>query len=107
MSEKNRVVLKGNVLFDPMVTEVAPGRKVARFAIATKEEYASPTGETVTDTQHHNVVAWGSNADKVENIVRLGKKFTVEGRLVHRSYDNGHGTTRYTSEVVLTSIEPL
>ncbi len=104
---KNNVRLIGNLGADPEVREVAKGRKVARLSVATNEHYRNAEGDQVTDTQWHTVVAWGRTAEQVEMILRKGAMVTLEGRLVHRSYDAKDGTKRYITEVVMNGFQIL
>ncbi len=103
----NTVRLIGNLGFDPEVREIAKGRKVARFSVATNESYTNTAGEKVTDTQWHTVVAWGRIADQVEMMLSKGSPVMVEGRLVHRTYAGKDGLKRYISEVVLSDFKVI
>ena len=104
---KNKVSLIGNLGFDPEVREIAKGRKVARISVATNDSYKNASGERVTDTQWHTVVAWGQTAEMVERLLRKGSPVALEGRLVHRSYETKDGTKRYITEVVLNNFQLL
>ena len=72
---------------------------MAKFAIATNETYKNAKGEKVTDTQWHNVVAWGKTAEIVENYLNKGKEVAVEGKLTTRSYETKEGEKRYITEI--------
>lgn len=100
-SLRNRVQLIGNPGMDPEIKSLDNGNKLARFSLATNESYKNAKGEKVTDTQWHNVVAWGKAADLVEKFIRKGKEVGVEGKLVTRSYETKEGEKRYVTEVVL------
>ncbi|MFN3874518.1 MAG: single-stranded DNA-binding protein [Flavobacteriales bacterium] len=104
---KNKVQLVGNLGFDPEVREIAKGRKVARLSVATHDSYKNASGDRVTDTQWHTVVAWGQTAEMAERLLRKGSPVMVEGRLVHRSYEAKDGTKRYITEVVMNSFQLL
>jgi len=77
---------------------------LAKFSIATNESYKNQKGERVTDTQWHNVVAWGKTAEIVESYVTKGKEVAVEGKLTTRSWDDKDGNKRYTTEVVCNEL---
>ncbi len=96
---RNKVQLIGNLGKDPEVTELENGGKMARFSVATNETYRNGNGEKVTDTQWHQVVAWGKIADIAENYLNKGKEVAVEGKLVHRQYDTAEGERKYVTEV--------
>ncbi len=101
---RNKVQLIGNLGNDPEIVTLESGKKLAKFSIATNETYKNQQGERVTDTQWHNVVAWGKTADIIETYVTKGKEVAVEGKLTHRSYDDKEGNKRYTTEVVCNEL---
>jgi single-strand DNA-binding protein len=101
---KNKVQLIGNVGQDPEVKTFEGGKKVASLTIATNEYYKNEKGEKIEDTQWHRVTAWGKLADLIEKYVTKGKEIGVEGKLVHRSYDDKDGIKRYITEVVINDI---
>ncbi|SNY95352.1 single-stranded DNA-binding protein [Flagellimonas pacifica] len=98
-SLKNKVQLIGNLGNDPEMVMLENGNKLAKFSIATNETYKSATGEKVTDTQWHNIVAWDKVAEIVENFLVKGKEVAIEGKLVSRSYETKEGEKRYVTEI--------
>jgi single-strand DNA-binding protein len=101
---RNKVQLIGNLGNDPEVITLESGRKLAKFAIATNESYKNANGEKVTDTQWHNIVAWGKTADIIEKYVAKGKEVAIEGKLTSRSYETKQGEKRYITEVVCNEL---
>lgn len=97
---RNKVQLIGNLGNDPEIITMDSGKKLAKFSIATNDIYKNAQGEKVTDTQWHNVVAWGKTAEIIEEYVTKGKEVAVEGKLTSRSYDDKEGNKRYITEVV-------
>ena len=95
----NRVQLMGNLGKDPEVREFEGGKRKAWFSIATSEQFS--TGKE--DTQWHNVVAWGKSADEVIGALKKGSRISLEGRLVHGSYQGKDGQKRYYTEVVMNN----
>ena len=77
---------------------------MAKFSIATNESYKNNKGERVTDTQWHNVVAWGKTAEIIESFVTKGKEVAIEGKLTTRSWEDKEGQKRYTTEVVCNEL---
>ena len=96
---RNKVQLIGHLGQDPEILNLESGTKLAKFSIATNETYRNSKGEKVTETQWHNVVAWGKTAEIIENYLSKGKEVAVEGKLIHRSYENKEGEKRYASEI--------
>src|SRR5215217_4490305 len=101
---RNKVQLIGNAGKDPEVKTFEGGRKLATISIATSESYKNDKGEKITDTQWHNLVAWGKTAEIIEKYVVKGNQFAVEGKLTHRSYEDKNGEKRYVTEVVVSDV---
>ena len=53
---RNKVQLIGNAGNDPEIVNLESGKKVAKFTVATNENYKNDKGEKITDTQWHHVV---------------------------------------------------
>ena len=101
---RNSVRLIGNVGQTPEIKNLENGRKVANFSIATNEVYYNKEGEKVNQTYWHNLVAWGKNAEIIENYVDKGKEIAIEGKLINRSYETQDGNKRYVTEVLVNEI---
>ena len=101
---RNRVQLIGNLGNDPEVKKLDGGKTVAKFALATSETYKNGEGEKITDTQWHNIVAWGNLATISQKFLKKGNEIAVEGRLTHRSYDDKNGNKKYFTEVVMNEL---
>jgi single-strand DNA-binding protein len=101
---KNKVQLIGNLGNDPEIINLESGKTLAKFSIATNESYKNAQGEKITDTQWHNVVAWGRTATLVEKYLQKGKEVAIEGKLTSRSYETSAGEKRYVTEVVCNEL---
>ena len=104
MNLRHRVQLIGNLGNNPEVKSFDGGKKLAKFTIATNETYRNQAGEKVQDTQWHNIVAWGKQADIIEKYLTKGKEIAIEGKLTTRSYDDKDGNKRFITEVVLSEL---
>jgi single-strand DNA-binding protein len=98
---KNSVRLVGNLGMDPEVKSFDNNRKLAKIAIATNETYKNDKGEKVTDTQWHNLILWGAQAQLAGDLLRKGDEIAIEGKLASRSYVDKDGNKRYVTEVVV------
>ena len=96
---KNKVQLIGNLGNAPEVKILDGGNKLARLSLATNETYKNSKGEKVTETQWHNVIAWGKTAEIVEKYFTKGIEVMVEGKLINRNYTDKEGVKRYITEV--------
>ncbi len=97
---RNKVQLIGNAGMEPEIKDVN-GSKLAKLSIATNESYTNKSGERVTDTQWHNIVAWGKTAELIERFVTKGKEMAIEGKLNTRSYEDQDGKKRYVTEIIM------
>ena len=100
MSAINRVQLTGNLGNNPEIKTFENGGKLAKFSMATKEEYTSKSGEKPSETQWHYVSAWGKVAEKIESEFKKGSFVSIEGRLVTRNYTDKNGQKKYVTEIV-------
>ncbi|MBS1745301.1 MAG: single-stranded DNA-binding protein [Bacteroidetes bacterium] len=101
---KNKVQLIGNIGNNPEIRTIESGKKMARFSVATNEVYRSANGEKVTETQWHNLVAWGKVAEIAEQYLSKGNEVAIEGKLVNRSYNDKEGVKKYITEVYVNEI---
>ncbi|MDU8886738.1 single-stranded DNA-binding protein [Yeosuana sp. MJ-SS3] len=103
-SLRNKVQLIGNLGNDPEIINLESGKTLAKFSIATNDSYKNANGEKITDTQWHNVVAWGRTATLAEKYLMKGKEVAIEGKLTSRSYENKEGEKRYITEIVCNEL---
>jgi single-strand DNA-binding protein len=101
---KNKVQLIGNLGNAPEIKSITGGKKMARFSMATNETYRNAKGEKVTETQWHNIVAWGKVAELAEKYLAKGSEIAIEGKLINRSYTDKDGAKKYITEVQLNEL---
>lgn len=101
---KNKVQLIGNLGGNPEIKTTEGGKKLARFSIATSEVYRNAKGEKVTETQWHNLVAWGKLAEIAEKFLVKGSEVAIEGKLVNRNYNDKEGNKKYITEVQVNEV---
>ncbi len=96
----NRVILIGNLGKDPEVRRLENGAVVAKFSVATNENYKDKSGEWQQQTEWHDVVLWRNLAERAEAQLFKGAQIYLEGKLTHRSWQDQDGNNRRTTEVV-------
>jgi single-strand DNA-binding protein len=101
---KNKVQLIGNLGNAPEVRNTESGKKLVRFSVATNETYRNAKGEKVTETQWHNIIAWGSVADIAEKFLAKGSEIALEGKLVNRNYMDKEGNKKYITEIQVNEL---
>lgn len=103
----NRVILIGNLGKDPEVRRLENGAVVAKFSVATNENYRDKGGEWQTQTEWHDVVVWRNLAERAESQLKKGSQVYLEGKLTHRTWQDKDGNNRRTTEVVASYFRML
>jgi single-strand DNA-binding protein len=101
---RNNVRLIGNLGDDPKVRKLDSGKTVANFSIATNEIYRDSKGEKQSETTWHRLVAWGKQAEVVENYVKKGSEIAIDGKISNRSYEDKNGEKHYITEILVNSV---
>ncbi|MEJ7625609.1 MAG: single-stranded DNA-binding protein [Ferruginibacter sp.] len=101
---RNRVQLIGNLGNAPEIRKTETGKKLVRFSVATNESYKNSNGEKVTETQWHNLVAWGKLADIAEKFLNKGTEVAIEGKLINRNYTDKEGIKKYITEIQVNEL---
>ncbi len=96
----NRVILIGNLGRDPEIRRLENGATVAKFPIATNENYKDKSGEWQQQTEWHDIVVWRTLAERAEATLKKGMAVYIEGKLTHRTWQDQDGNNRKTTEVV-------
>lgn len=101
---RNKVQLIGNLGHKPEIRTLEGGKKMARFSVATHESYRNAEGVKVTDTQWHNLVAFGKVAEIAEKYLDKGSEVAVEGKLANRTWNDKDGNKRSSTEVHVNEV---
>jgi single-strand DNA-binding protein len=101
---RNRVQLIGHLGNDPEIKTFDGDKTMARFSMATSENYKNKSGEKVTETQWHNIIAWNGTAKIVEKLFKKGNEVAIEGKLTTRSWDDKDGNKKYMTEIVANEV---
>jgi single-strand DNA-binding protein len=96
---KNKVQLIGYPGAEPDVRITDNGKKWVKFTMVTTESYRDANGDKVTESQWHNLVAFGKIAELIEKYLVKGREIAIEGRLVTRSYNDKDGNKKYITEI--------
>ncbi len=100
----NKVILFGNLTRDPELRALPSGMNVVNFSIATNRVYKDKDGNKQEQTDFHNIVVFGRQADTVNQYMKKGSSVLVEGRLQTRSWDKD-GQKQYRTEVVADRVQ--
>lgn len=99
----NKVMLIGHLGDDVKMHYFENGNCIGRFSIATNEVYINKTtNEKITSTEWHNLVVRNKAAELCEKYLSKGDRIYVEGRIRTRQWQTEDGTTRQTTEIMVT-----
>ena len=100
----NKAILFGNITRDPELRALPSGMNVCNFSIATNRVYRDRAGKKQEQTDFHNVVVFGRQADTVAQYLKKGSSVYVEGRIQTRNWEQ-NGEKKYRTEVVADSVQ--
>ncbi len=104
----NKVILVGNLGRDPEVRTTPSGQPVAKFSLATNRRRKDRDGNRVDETEWHNIVCWGRQAEIAGEYLTKGKQIYVEGRIQTSSWeDRQSGEKKYRTEIICENFQML
>lgn len=98
----NKVILVGRLARDPELRTTGTGKSVCSFTVAVDRRFkqeGQPTADFIP------VVAWGRQAEVINQYFSKGRQIALNGRIQTRSYDAQDGSKRYVTEVVLEEFD--
>ncbi len=100
----NKAFLYGNLTRDPELRALPSGQQVASFSIATNRTYKNKDGQQQDQTEYHNIVAFGRQAEVIGQYLKKGRPVFLEGRIQTRSWE-AEGKKNYRTEVVVDNFQ--
>jgi single-strand DNA-binding protein len=98
----NRVVLTGRLTRNPEMRQLASGKTVTQFSIATND-YRGGTEKS----EYHPVVTWDRLAEICGQYLAKGSLVCIEGRLQTRQWEDDAKLRHWKTEIVASSVEML
>ena len=107
MAGVNLVILVGNLGRDPELSYAQNGTAVAKFSIATSEQWKDKaTGEKKEQTEWHRIVAFSRLAEICGEYLSKGKQVYIQGRLQTSSWEKD-GVTHYATDIIANQMQML
>ncbi len=104
----NKAILLGNLGRDPEIRSTTSGRQVANFSLATNRRWTDRDGNRQEQTEWHNIVCFGRQAEIAGQYLTRGKQIFVEGRIQTNSWeDRQTGETKYRTEIICDYFQML
>lgn len=102
----NKVLLYGNLTKDPEMKSMPNGNKVTNFSLATNRVYKDANGNRQEQTEFHNIVVFGRQAETSAQYLKKGQGVMIEGRIQTRSWDDPNGGgKKYRTEIIADSVQ--
>ncbi len=100
----NKVFIIGNLTRDPELRSLPSGAAVVNFGIATNRVWKDQQGQKQEQVEFHNVVAFGRQAELINQYLKKGSMVLIEGRLQTRNWEKD-GVKHYRTEIVAESVQ--
>ncbi len=100
----NKAMIYGNLTRDPEMKALPNGMNVTSFSLATNRVYNDRDGKRQENTDYHNIVVFGRQAETVNQYLKKGSSAFVEGRLQTRSWEKD-GQKQYRTEIVADRVQ--
>lgn len=108
MSSINKVILIGHLGRDPETRYMPNGEAVTNLALATSESWKDKnTGEKKEQTEWHRVTIYRKLAEVAGQYLKKGSQVYFEGKLQTRKWTDKDGVERYTTEVIVDTMQML
>jgi single-strand DNA-binding protein len=99
MGSVNKIVLLGNVGRDPEIVYFHDGGAVAKFSLATSEQWKDKSGAKQERTEWHKIEVYGKTAEVCRDYVTKGKSLYIEGQVTYEEWTDKDGNKRNTTKI--------
>lgn len=108
MAGVNKVIIVGNLGNAPEMKTMPNGDAVTNMSIATSESWKDKnTGENKEVTEWHRCVLYKRLAEVAGEYLSKGSKVYIEGKLKTRKWQAQDGSDRYSTEIIVNSLQML
>ncbi|MCU0660228.1 MAG: single-stranded DNA-binding protein [Candidatus Pacebacteria bacterium] len=101
----NKAYVIGNLTRDPELKSLPSGIKVTSFSVATNRVWKDQSGAKKEQTDYHNVVVFGRQAETAAQYLKKGSNVLIEGRMQTRSWDAQDGSKKYRTEIIADRVQ--
>ncbi|MEK7608010.1 MAG: single-stranded DNA-binding protein [Patescibacteria group bacterium] len=101
----NKAFIVGRVTATPELRRTASGSSVTTFSVATNRTWSDKGGARQEETEFHNVVAWGRQAEIATQFLTKGSLTLVEGRLQTRTWQDKNGANHKSTEIICERLQ--
>lgn len=98
----NRVLIAGRLTRDPEMRQLASGKTVTTFSVATNDYRAGSE-----KAEYHSVVTWDRLAEICAQYLGKGQLVAIEGRIQTRQWEDDSKLRHWKTEIVAAQVEML
>ena len=99
MASLNKVLLIGNLTYDPKLSYMPNGAAVINMRVAVNRKFRESSGVVKEDVCFVNVTAWEKQAENCAQYLKKSSKVLIEGILQSTSWETSEGQKRSSVEV--------
>ena len=99
----NKVLLTGRLTRDPETRQLASGKTLTSFNVATNEY----RGQGEERAEYHSVVTWDRLAEVCGQYLAKGSQVAIDGRVQTRQWEDDRGIRHWKTEIVAGHVEML
>jgi len=101
----NKVFILGRVTADIQLRSTPGGQAVTTIGVATNRNWTDKAGQKQEETEFHNVVLWGRQAEIASQFLVKGAMVLIEGRIKTRSWTDKQGGQRRSTEIMCERLQ--
>lgn len=107
MAGFNRVIMLGNLTFDPELRHLDNGTAAATLGLAVNRRYSTQAGEQREEVCFIDVNVYGRLAEVCCQYLATGRQVLVEGRLTFQQWETETGEKRSKHRILAQTIQFL
>lgn len=102
----NKAQIIGRITQPLELKSLPNGNSVLNFSVATNYTYKNDKNQKIEQTEFHNVLSFGKQAETITKYFVKGQEIYVEGRLQTRSWEDKETKKKmYKTEILLNNFQ--
>jgi single-strand DNA-binding protein len=87
----NKLLLTGNLVADPELTETKNGKSLVKVALANNDSFLTESGDRETVTSFVDLQLWGKSAESLAKNAKKGQELFIEGQVRQERWTDKQG----------------
>ena len=87
----NKLLLTGNLVGDPELTDTKNGKSLVKVALANSDSYLTESGDRETITNFVDLQLWGKSAEALAKHGKKGQELFIEGEIRQERWTDKQG----------------